>query len=148
MNKIIINAVNLKPIPIYGNGLNIRDWLFVEDHINALLLMAVKGKPGSRYCIGGGEEKSNLNICKKICNFLDDLKPQKSAYSSLIRFVDDRPGHDFRYGIDSALIFAEIGWKPLFNFDHTIKETIIWYLKNQDWVNFVKQESGLSLIHI
>ena len=138
--KIIINALNLKPIPIYGNGLNIRDWLFVEDHINALLLMACKGKPGSRYCIGGGEEKNNINICKKICNLLDDLKPQKNSYSSLIEFVEDRPGHDFRYGIDSALITKELGWKPLFKFDQTIKETTIWYLRNKDWVDFINQE--------
>ncbi len=140
--KIIINAINSKPIPIYGNGLNIRDWLFVEDHINALLLMAIKGKPGSHYCIGGSEEKSNINVCNKICNLLDDLKPKESCYSSLIKFVDDRPGHDFRYGIDSSLIRKELGWKTLFKFDQTIKETIIWYLKNQDWVNFVNNQSG------
>ena len=139
---IIINALNLKPIPIYGNGLNIRDWLFVEDHINALLLMASKGKPGSHYCVGGSEEKSNINVCNKICNLLDDLKPKESCYSSLIKFVDDRPGHDFRYGIDSSLIRKELGWKTLFKFDQTIKETIIWYLKNQDWVNFVNNQSG------
>ena len=139
---IIMKAINSKPIPIYGSGLNIRDWLFVEDHINALLLMAVKGKPGSHYCIGGGVEKSNINICKKVCNLLDDLKPQKFPYSSLIEFVDDRPGHDFRYGIDSTLIFKDLGWKPIFKFDKTIKETIIWYIQNQDWVNFVTQESG------
>ena len=138
---IIMNAINSNPIPIYGNGLNIRDWLFVEDHINALLLMAIEGKPGSHYCIGGGEEKSNINICKEICNLLDDLKPQKYPYSSLIDFVNDRPGHDFRYGIDSKLIFQELGWKPIFKFKKSIKETIIWYLKNQDWVNFVIQES-------
>lgn len=137
---IIINAINSKPIPIYGNGLNIRDWLFVEDHINALLLMACKGKPGSRYCIGGGEEKSNIKICKKICNLLDFLNPQQNSYSSLIQFVDDRPGHDFRYGIDSTLIFKELGWKPLFKFDEKIKETTIWYLKNKDWVNSINKE--------
>jgi len=139
---IIINAINSKPIPIYGDGLNIRDWLFVEDHINALLLMAYKGKPGSHYCIGGNEEKSNINICKKVCNLLDDLKPQQNSYSSLIEFVDDRPGHDFRYGIDSTLIFKELGWKPIFKFDPTIKKTINWYLRNLEWVNFVIQESG------
>ena len=140
--KIIINAINSKSIPIYGNGLNIRDWLFVEDHINALLLIAVKGKPGSRYCIGGGEEKSNLEICKQICDLLDNLKPQQASYSSLIKFVEDRPGHDFRYGIDSTLIYKELGWKTLFKFDEKIKETIIWYLRNQDWVNFVNKSSG------
>ena len=140
--KIIINAINSKPIPIYGNGLNIRDWLFVEDHINALLLMAFKGKPGAHYCIGGGVEKSNINLCKIICNLLDNLKPQQNSYSSLIEFVDDRPGHDFRYGIESKLIFKEIGWKPIFKFDQAIKKTIIWYLKNQDWVDYVMRESG------
>ena len=139
---IIINAINSNPIPIYGKGLNIRDWLFVEDHINALLLMAVKGNPGSHYCIGGAKEKSNLDICKIICNLLDNLKPQKFPYSSLIQFVEDRPGHDFRYGINSALIIKELGWKPFFKFEQTIKETVIWYLINQDWVNFVKKESG------
>ncbi len=141
---IILNALNSKPIPIYGNGLNIRDWLFVEDHINALLIMADKGKPGSHYCIGGGEEKSNINMCKKICNLLDDLKPKKSSYSSFIEFVDDRPGHDFRYGIDSTLIFKELGWEPLFKFDKSLKETIIWYINNQNWVNFICQESGFK----
>ncbi len=140
--KIIINAIHLKSIPIYGDGLNIRDWLFVEDHINALLLMAAKGKPGSHYCIGGGEEKNNLNICKKICNLLDDLKPQEFSYSSLIKFVEDRPGHDFRYSIDYSLILKELGWRPLYKFDQKIKETIIWYLRNKDWINFVNQETG------
>ncbi len=139
---IIINSINSNPIPIYGKGLNIRDWLFVEDHINALLLMAVKGNPCSHYCIGGAKEKSNLDICKIIYNLLDNLKPQKSPYSSLIQFVEDRPGHDFRYGINSALIIKELGWKTFFKFDQTIKETVIWYLINQDWVNFVKKESG------
>jgi len=140
--NIINNAISQNSIPIYGNGLNIRDWLFVEDHINALLLMAEKGKPGSHYCIGGNEEKSNINICEKICEILDALKPQKFSYKSLIKFVDDRPGHDFRYGIDSSLIFKDLGWKPLYEFDKTIKETIIWYLENQAWVNYVKDESG------
>ena len=139
---IIMNAINSKPIPIYGNGLNIRDWLFVEDHINALLMMAAKGNPGSHYCIGGSEEKSNINLCKKICDLLDELKPRQSSYSSLIKFVDDRPGHDFRYGIDSSLISKELGWNSLYEFDDTIKETIIWYLKNQDWVDYVMRESG------
>ena len=140
--NIILNAINSKPIPIYGNGLNIRDWLFVEDHINALLLIAAKGRPGSHYCIGGSKEKSNINLCTKICNLLDELKPRQSSYSSLIRFVDDRPGHDFRYGIDSSLISKELGWGALYEFDETIKETIIWYLKNQNWVNYVMIESG------
>ena len=104
--------------------------------------MADKAKPGSHYCIGGSQEKSNINICNKICNLLDNLKPQKSSYSSLIEFVDDRPGHDFRYGIDSSLIFKELGWKPLFKFDEKLKETTIWYLKNQDWVKYAFERLG------
>ena len=140
--NIIINAINYNPIPIYGNGLNIRDWLFVEDHINALLLMACSGKPGSHYCIGGNEEKSNIKICKEICSVLDNLRPKEFSYSSLIKFVDDRPGHDFRYGIDSSLISKDLGWEPIYEFNYTIKKTINWYLKNLDWVDFVKQESG------
>ncbi|MBO8223278.1 dTDP-glucose 4,6-dehydratase [Prochlorococcus marinus str. XMU1401] len=142
--NIIMSAINSKPIPIYGNGLNIRDWLFVEDHINALLVMAIKGKPGSHYCIGGSYEKTNINLCKNICNILDHLKPQKISYSNLIEFVDDRPGHDFRYGIDSSLISKDLGWYPIYEFDHTIKETILWYLNNQDWVTYTMQETGYS----
>ena len=142
--NIIMNAINLKPIPIYGNGLNIRDWLFVEDHINTLLLMATQGKPGSHYCIGGSYEKTNIDLCKNICNILDHLKPQKISYSNLIEFVDDRPGHDFRYGIDSSLISKDLGWYPIYAFDKTIKETILWYLNNQDWVNYTMEETGYS----
>ena len=88
-------------IPIYGDGSNVRDWLFVEDHINALLTIAIKGKIGSNYCIGANSEKSNLEICEDICNILDVLKPQKYSYKSFIKFVNDRPGHDFRYSINS-----------------------------------------------
>ena len=104
--------------------------------------MACAGKPGSRYCIGGNAEKSNLNICKKICDLLDDIRPSNYSYSSLIQFVKDRPGHDFRYGIDSSLISKDLGWNPIYEFDKTIRETIIWYIENQDWVEFVKNEAG------
>ena len=107
--------------------------------------MAIKGKPSSLYCIGGAEEKSNINICKKICNLLDHLKPQQSSYSSLNEFVADRTGHDFRYGIDSTLIFKELCWRQLFNFDKGIKETIIWYLRNQNWVKFINDESDIKV---
>ncbi len=94
------------------------------------------------YCIGGSQEKSNINLCRKICNLLDELKPKDFSYSSLIEFVDDRPGHDFRYGIDSSLISKDLGWSQICEFNQTIKETIIWYLKNLDWVNFVMREAG------
>ena len=123
-----MNTLNSKPIPIYGNGLNIRDFLFDEDHINALLVIANKKKSSSHYCIGGGEEKSNINICKEIFNLLDDLKPQKSSYLSLIEFVDDRHGHDFRYGIDFTLIFKEPGWKPLLNLINQLKKPLVGIL--------------------
>ena len=140
--KIITNAINNQSIPIYGNGLNIRDWLFVEDHINALLTVAIKGKNGSQYCIGGDNEKSNINICMDICNFLDELNPIDKSYKSLIKFVNDRPGHDFRYSINSSFINSELNWKPLYQYQEAIKETIKWYLNNLDWVDYINHVYG------
>ena len=129
----ILNAINDIPIPIYGDGCNIRDWLFVEDHINALLLVAEKGKIGSTYCIGGHGEKSNLNIVLDICSMLDKMIKKKSPHKNLIKFVKDRPGHDKRYSIDSSLLKKEFNWKPLNSFEVNLKNTISWYLKNQAW---------------
>ena len=140
--NIIINALNKSPINIYGDGMNIRDWLFVEDHINALLLIASKGVVGQSYCVGGKNEKSNISICKDICNILDKLRPQKFKYSSLIEYVDDRPGHDFRYAIDSSLISKELGWSYQYKYDDSINHTVLWYLQNPEWINYVLEESG------
>ena len=140
--NIIVNALNKKPIPIYGDGSNVRDWLFVEDHVNALLIIALKGIKGKSYCVGGKNEISNINICKDICEILDKLRPQEFKYISLIKYVEDRPGHDFRYSIDSSLIFKELGWSSQYTYNESINKTVLWYLENMEWVNFVFEESG------
>ena len=123
-----------KDIPVYGDGKNIRDWLYVEDHVDAILLAAEKGIPGKSYCIGGNNEKTNLEIVNKICNYLDQLNPQKKKYKDFIKLVQDRPGHDFRYAINSSLVKEELEWVPKHNFDEALLKTINWYLDNQEWL--------------
>ncbi len=129
----ISKALMKKNIPVYGNGTNIRDWLYVDDHVDAILLAAEKGLPGSTYCIGGNNEKTNLDVVNKICLYLDKHNPKRESYKSLIKFVKDRQGHDFRYAIDSSLIKKDLNWAPKHNFDDGIEKTINWYLKNKDW---------------
>ena len=115
----ILKALNKEDIPIYGDGKNIRDWIFVQDHIDALLYVAVYGTVGNRYCIGASYEITNIDLIKKICKKLDELVLNKSNHEDLIKFVQDRSGHDKRYSIDSSLI-SELGWKPLTNFDSNL----------------------------
>ena len=134
--KIILNALNKKEIPLYGNGDNIRDWLFVDDHIEALMLVINKGIPGETYNIGGGCEKKNIEVAYLICDFIAEYLEPKGEYfeyKSLIKFVTDRPGHDFRYAIDSSKIYNNLGWQPIESFDSGIKKTIEWYLNNIDF---------------
>ena len=131
--KTIAKALHNVNIPLYGNGNNIRDWLYVDDHVDALLLVAEKGLPGSKYCIGGNNEKTNLEVVNKICKHLDKQHPQRYSYKSLIKFVKDRPGHDFRYAIDSSLIKKDLNWAPKHNFEKGLEKTINWYLRNQNW---------------
>ena len=128
---IIKNAMNMEKIPIYGKGLNIRDWLYVEDHINALVLAAIHGKPGERYCIGGDNQKTNLEVAYEICKVLNKIFPQKKPHENLITFVKDRPGHDFRYAIDNSLIKQKLGWIPSYSFEKGLEETINWYVNNK-----------------
>ena len=128
---IIKKAMNMEKIPIYGKGLNIRDWLFVEDHINALVLAAIHGKPGERYCIGGDNQKTNLEVANEICKVLNKIFPQKKPYENLITFVKDRPGHDFRYAIDNSLIKQKLGWMPSYSFKKGLEETVNWYVNNK-----------------
>ena len=128
-------------IPLYGDGTNIRDWLFVEDHVDALLLVSKLGRPGRCYCIGGNEEKTNLEIVQEICKILDILVPKNQLYSRLITFVKDRPGHDRRYSIDSTRIKNELGWTPTHDFDEGLKKTIIWYLENLEWSKNIRRTS-------
>ena len=126
--KIILNAINKKKIPIYGNGENIRDWLFVDDHIDALILVIKKGIPGETYNIGGNCEKKNIEVANLICDSISEYMESKGEffdYKSLIEYVNDRPGHDFRYAIDSSKIFNKLGWKPTESFDSGIKKQLI-----------------------
>jgi dTDP-glucose 4,6-dehydratase len=130
---IILNALGNKPLPIYGKGDQIRDWLYVEDHVKALYLVATRGKVGETYNIGGHNEKRNIDIAGAICQILDTLRPQAKKYDELITHVKDRPGHDRRYAIDASKIFSELGWKPAESFESGIQKTVEWYLENDVW---------------
>ena len=131
---IILNAIRNQPIPIYGNGSNIRDWLFVEDHADALLQILERAAVGSNYNIGGNNELSNLTLAQTICGILDQLRPlQNTSYSELITFVTDRPGHDMRYAIDSSRIMKDLNWRPLTTLEDGLRTTITWYLENEQW---------------
>jgi dTDP-glucose 4,6-dehydratase len=137
---MILNAVNGKSLPIYGDGLNIRDWLYVEDHCEALQLVLEEGRVGEVYNIGGRCEKTNLEIVKTICDLLDkvSLKSPFTPRVSLITYVKDRPGHDRRYAIDCSKIERELGWRPKETFETGLRKTIQWYLENHDWVESVQ----------
>ena len=134
---MIINCLMNRNLPIYGNGENIRDWLYVEDHCDALYVVLEKGLIGETYNIGGNEEKTNLNIVNLICEILDKKSPslELSSYKELITYVKDRPGHDFRYAINAQKIKNELGWEPKYKFSNAISDTIDWYLSNKDWWN-------------
>ena len=134
---VILNAVNGKPLPIYGKGDNIRDWLYVDDHARALRLVLEKGTPGETYNIGGWNEKTNLEVVQSICTILDALHPQGAPHAKLITYVTDRPGHDMRYAIDADKIARKLGWKPLETFESGLRKTVEWYLANDDWVRGV-----------
>ena len=134
---IILNAINGKKLPIYGDGNQIRDWLYVDDHIRALMLVVTKAAPGESYNIGGNNEKKNLEVVEDICNILEELAPIKpdgvNAYKDLISFVDDRAGHDRRYAIDASKIHNELGWQPIESFESGLRKTVRWYLSNRSW---------------
>ena len=134
---IILNALNNKPLPIYGDGQNIRDWLYVIDHCDAIATVLAKGVPGETYNIGGNNERTNLEVVHHVCEILDELKPTTISYKELITYVKDRPGHDRRYAIDAQKIKRELGWEPKETFATGIRKTVEWYLNHQDWVNGV-----------
>lgn len=131
---VILRAIDGKPLPVYGTGAQIRDWLYVEDHVKALYIVATKGKPSETYNIGGNNEKKNIEVVNKICEILDEVKPRedKKSYKEQITFVSDRPGHDMRYAIDASKIKKELGWQPEETFETGIKKTVLWYLDNID----------------
>ena len=138
---IIINALAGKPLPIYGNGENVRDWLYVEDHANALLTVLSKGTIGSSYNIGGENEATNIDIVREICAILDRLRPAARPYFELVNFVADRPGHDLRYAIDPTRIRTELGWRPAVTLTQGLEKTVHWYLDNEDWWQALQNRS-------
>ena len=135
---VIANAVAGKPLPVYGDGANVRDWLYVDDHARALRLVLERGVPGQTYNIGGNAERRNLEVVERICAILDARRPSSAPHARLIEFVRDRPGHDRRYAIDSRKIERELGWTPQETFDSGLIKTVDWYLGNADWVRCVQ----------
>ena len=129
----ILKSCLKEPIPIYGDGQNVRDWLFIDDHIDALLLIANKGKVGESYCIGGNGEKNNKEVVIKICEIMDRFYPENAPHQNLIQYVSDRPGHDKRYSINPTKIKDELGWFPKYTFDEGLEKTVEWYLNNLSW---------------
>ena len=140
---VILNALDGKPLPVYGNGQQVRDWLYVEDHARALLKVVSEGKVGETYNIGGHNEQKNLHVVESICALLDELAPRQSggSYKEQISFVSDRPGHDLRYAIDASKIERELGWKPEETFASGLRKTVHWYLDNLDWCRRVQDGS-------
>ena len=139
---VILKAAAGEPIPLYGDGANVRDWLYVEDHVDALILAATRGQIGRSYCVGGHGERSNRQVVEEICTLLDQLRPAGAPHSSLITRVADRPGHDRRYAIDPARITSELGWHPRHDFQAGLGATVAWYLDHLDWCQAVRDRAG------
>ena len=142
--KVILNALQGKDIPVYGQGLNVRDWLYVEDHADALLLALEKGAPGRSYNVGGENERTNIDLINTICAILDEKRPANRPYSSLITYVTDRPGHDARYAIDPTRIRDELGWRPSVTVEEGLEKTVAWYLDNETWWQPLLEAEGVG----
>lgn len=138
---VILNALEGKPLPVYGTGENIRDWLYVDDHARALCLVLAEGKVGEVYNIGGHNEITNIEVVKTVCRMLDEVEPGSQPYESLITYVTDRPGHDMRYAIDASKIENELGWVPNESYESGIRKTVQWYLDNREWCQHVQDGS-------
>ena len=138
---VILKSLNQEAIPVYGNGLNIRDWIHVDDHIEGILLASRFGEVGKNYLIGGKNEQTNIDLIHMICNYLDKVMPQSNSYKTLIKYVTDRPGHDFRYSLDSSLIRDELGWVEKKQFKESLNQTIDWYLNNLNWCKKMIEKS-------
>ncbi len=141
---VILNALAGRPIPVYGQGLNVRDWLYVEDHADALLTVLEHGLVGRSYNIGGENEVRNIDLVHKICALLDEMRPQGAPHARLIRFVTDRPGHDARYAIDPTRIRQELGWRPSVTLDEGLRRTVRWYLDNEAWWRPLQARQGVG----
>lgn len=141
---VILNALAGKDIPVYGQGLNVRDWLFVEDHADALLLVLEKGALGRSYNIGGENEARNIDLVHSICAILDEMQPKESSYANQITYVQDRAGHDLRYAIDPSRIRDELGWRPSVTLEQGLARTVEWYLENKDWWQALQTRDGVG----
>jgi dTDP-glucose 4,6-dehydratase len=147
---MILNALEGKPLPVYGRGENVRDWIHVDDHAEGLIAVATKGRPGETYLLGGRAERRNIDVVTTICSIMDRLSPAGAPHARLITYVTDRPGHDFRYAIDCSHAEAELGWRPRETFESGLEKTITWYLSNRDWWDAIRsgayggQRLGLS----
>ncbi len=139
---VILNALDGRPIPVYGRGENVRDWLYVDDHVRALVTVLENGTPGETYAIGGHNERRNLEVVQTICAHLDELAPNPAggSYADLITFVEDRPGHDYRYAIDASKIERTLGWRPAETFESGLRKTVRWYLENRAWCDRVTRD--------
>ncbi|MCP4089894.1 MAG: dTDP-glucose 4,6-dehydratase [Gammaproteobacteria bacterium] len=142
---VILNALSGQPIPVYGQGNNIRDWLYVEDHADALLTVLEHGTQGRSYNIGGENEVRNIDLVHMICDRLDRIRPTAEPYSRLITFVDDRPGHDMRYSVDPTRIRKELGWSPSVTLEEGLDKTILWYLENESWWRALQERDGVGV---
>lgn len=142
---VILNALAGKPIPVYGQGLNVRDWLYVEDHADALLLVVQKGAVGRSYNIGGENERRNIDLVRMICAILDEKRPKPGSYADQISFVTDRPGHDARYAIDPSRIRQELGWRPSVTVEQGLERTVQWYLDNEAWWRPLQARAGVGV---
>ncbi|MFQ6546497.1 dTDP-glucose 4,6-dehydratase [Aestuariibius sp. 2305UL40-4] len=141
---VILRALAGEPIPVYGQGENVRDWLYVEDHAEALLTVIDKGVPGRTYAIGGDAELRNIDLVRMICGILDQLRPDGAPHGRLITFVEDRPGHDARYAIDASRIGAELGWRPSVTPEEGLERTVRWYLDNEEWWRKLQDREGVG----
>ncbi|HEY0036205.1 MAG TPA: GDP-mannose 4,6-dehydratase, partial [Longimicrobium sp.] len=131
---MVLSAVQGRPLPVYGEGTNVRDWLYVDDHVEALVAVLERGEPGATYAIGGESERRNIDVVRTVCRIVDELRPDpEGPRERLIQFVTDRPGHDLRYAIDPSRIRRELGWRPRESFDSGIRRTVEWYLGNPEW---------------
>jgi dTDP-glucose 4,6-dehydratase len=144
----IVNALARKPLPVYGDGMQVRDWLYVEDHCAAIRAVLAGGRPGSTYNVGGWNERPNIEIVGQVCAMLDEMQPHSEGpYARLITHVADRPGHDRRYAVDSRKIERELGWRPVETFETGLRKTVCWYVDNSDWVSAVESGAYREYIH-
>lgn len=141
---MVLNAVQAKPLPIYGDGKQIRDWLYVEDHCEAIYLVVKNGKLGETYNVGGGNQPYNIDLVREICSVLDELRPEGAPHARLMTHVQDRPGHDRRYAMDITKIRAELGWTPRHDIESGLRATVLWYLENPEWVKSVLGQDGYA----